>query len=73
MPTTITNRTFGRGELAQLYNPHLSPSAARKKLAMWIAYHPTLSKELEKAGLQPNQRTFTPKQVGIIFEALGEP
>ena len=68
-----TCKTIGRGQLAELYNPHLSPSAARKKLAMWIAYHPTLSKELEKAGLQPNQRTFTPRQVEIIFDALGEP
>ena len=68
-----TCKTIGRGQLAELYNPHLSPSAARKQLAAWMARHPTLLADLAKTGYDSKQRSFTPKQVELIFEALGEP
>ena len=68
-----TCKTIGRGQLAELYNPHLSPSAARKQLAAWMARHPTLLADLTKTGYDSKQRTFTPRQVEISFEALGEP
>ncbi len=68
-----TCKTIGRGQLAELYNPHLSPSAARKQLAAWMARHPTLLADLTKTGYDSKQRSFTPRQVEIIFEALGEP
>ena len=73
LKTTNKQRIYGRGELAKCYNPDLSDSAARKRLAQWIAFHPTLSADLAKAGFKPSQRIFTPRQVELIFEALGEP
>ncbi len=68
-----TVKTYGLGELAQKYNPQLTNSAARKKLYVWINRHPTLMSDLRKTGYTDKQRTFTPKQVELIFEALGEP
>lgn len=66
-------RTCNRTELALRYNPNLTASAARKRLAAWIARHPTLVSELRMAGFDERQRTYTPRQVAIIMEALGEP
>lgn len=66
-------RTCTRKELALRYNPNLTASAARKRLAAWIARHPTLLRELRMAGFDERQRTYTPRQVDIIMEALGEP
>ncbi len=66
-------KSFGRGELALRYNPHLTPSAARKKLNQWIAHHPTLAADLAQTGFTEKMRSYTPKQVSLIFEALGEP
>lgn len=68
-----TVKTYGLGELAQMYNPLLTNSAARKKLYVWMERHPTLMSDLRKTGYTAKQRTFTPLQVRLIFEALGEP
>lgn len=35
-------RTYGKGELAQLYCPNITTAAARKKLMSWIHYYPNL-------------------------------
>ena len=37
--TTFTIRAYGIGELAMLYNPHLSRRAAILQLWRWIIYH----------------------------------
>lgn len=66
-------RSYGKGELALLYNPHLTASAARKKLSAWMAFHPTLMDSLLRTGYDPSRRCFTPRQVELIVEALGEP
>lgn len=66
-------RAYGRTELAQLYNPHLSPGAAWQKLRAWITRYPSLWQQLFAAGYSPHQRVFTPRQVALIVEALGEP
>lgn len=70
---TTRQKTLGRSELALLYNPHLTSSAARKKLTLWMRVHPTLLTDLSRTGYTDKQRTFTPRQVELIFEALGEP
>lgn len=66
-------RAYGRTELAQAYNPHLSPGAAWQKLSLWINLYPSLSEQLSAIGYTPHQRVFTPRQVAMIVEALGEP
>ena len=44
-----------------------------KKLKLWIRRSPGLGERLAQTGYQNHQRTFTPRQVSLIVEALGEP
>ena len=66
-------RTYGKGELAQLYCPNVTIGAARKKLKVWMNYYPNLMDDLRSIGYSELSRTFTPAQVRLIVEALGEP
>ncbi|MBQ8874010.1 MAG: DUF4248 domain-containing protein [Bacteroides sp.] len=66
-------RMYGKTELALQYCPHLSASAARRKLMQWIELHPTLQETLQRYGLKESSRCFTPIQVRLIVEAIGEP
>ena len=70
---TFRLRAYGRTELAQAYNPHLSPGAAWQKLSLWIHLYPDLTERLKAIGYSPRRRVFTPRQVAMIVEALGEP
>lgn len=65
--------TYGRTELAQIYFPDLCPQAAFRKLNQWIDFHPTLRSELRALVTSDKTRTYTPAQVKLIFDALGEP
>ena len=66
-------RTYGKGELAQLYCPNITTAAARKKLMLWINLYPNLMDALHQAGFSGSTRSFTPAQVKLIVDALGEP
>ena len=66
-------RTYGKGELALLYTPHVTQAAACKKLMHWISLQPQLGEALKRYGLTASSRTFTPIQVRLIVEAIGEP
>ena len=70
---TFCVREYGRSELASLYSPGISSQSAWKKLKLWIKRSPGLGERLAQAGYQNHQRTFTPRQVSLIVEALGEP
>ena len=71
--TNFRIRAYGRTELAQLYNPHLAPSTAWHRLRAWIDRCPGLAGQLAASGYNGSQRTWTPAQVRLIVEALGEP
>jgi hypothetical protein len=73
MLETFKIRTMGKGELAQLYCPNITTAAARKKLMQWINLYPNLMDDLHRAGFSESSRSFTPAQVRLIVEALGEP
>lgn len=66
-------RAYGRTELAQMYSPNLQPESAYSRLRRWIAYNPRLSSCLMKDGRMPKRRVFTPEEVRIIIDCLGEP
>ena len=66
-------RAYGVGELAGLYNPHLSHRASVMQLRRWINQHGILKEKLTALGYHPGIRRFTPKQVACIVEHLGEP
>ena len=73
MDTHFQIRAYGKGELAQLYAPHVTPAAACRKLMHWISLQPQLVEDLKCYGFTAGSRTFTPIQVRLIVEALGEP
>ena len=66
-------KAYGRMELAMMYSPDITPTAAYIKLNRWIDRYPGLRKKLESAGHKSNSRQFTPAQVQLIVDALGEP
>ena len=66
-------RQYGRTELAQFYSPDITPESAWKKLKQWIGHYPGLDGRLRTLGYHPRQRIFTPAQVAVIVEAIGEP
>ncbi len=66
-------RTYGRTELAQLYNPLICSRSALRKLDQWIDRYPGLRVALVALGLLPGARCYTPAMVQIIVNALGEP
>lgn len=66
-------RSYSKSELAMLYSPFITPKAAVRKLNRWIAVKPGLEERLHDAGMLPNAKCYTPFQVFIIVEALGEP
>lgn len=44
-----------------------------RKLNQWIDFHPTLRSELHALVPSDKVRTYTPAQVQLIYNALGEP
>lgn len=64
---------MSKGHLAQLYAPDLTPHAAVNRLMHWIRIHPTLPGELARTGYRKTTKLFTPQQVYLIVESLGEP
>ena len=66
-------RSYGIGELASCYNPHISVGAARRKLMAWIHLQPALVEALQATGFSHKVRSFTPTQVRLIVAAIGEP
>ena len=71
--TDFRIRSYGRTELAQLYNPCLTPKAAYRKLVGWIDHYPGLAVRLAELGKLPGSRSYPPAQVREIVGALGEP
>jgi hypothetical protein len=72
--TNETLRTYGRMELALMYNPKLSSGHAWRKLKYWIEHNKALADALAQSGYNRSHRhSFTPKEVALIFEYLGEP
>lgn len=66
-------RSYGKGELATLYSPYVRQQSAVDKLNDWIHAFPGLEQRLEAIGLRKSSRSYTPAQVRMIVEALGEP
>ena len=66
----FTIRAYGRMELAQLYSPELTDIAAYRKMKKWIERCPGLQQRLYDLGYQ---RSYTPLEVRVIVDALGEP
>ena len=66
-------REYGRMELAQAYCPGIAPESAWRKFRKWIQQFPGLEERLGAIGYTSRSRSFTPAQVRMIVDALGEP
>ena len=66
-------RSYGKAELALLYQPFSTPETALKTLYRWIKGCPPLLQELESLHYQPRRHTFLIPEVKAIVKHLGEP
>jgi hypothetical protein len=66
-------KVYLKEELAVMYHPHMEPKAAMKKMRQWINLNPELKKRMKEAQLCAQMHWYTPKQVAILVEFLGEP
>lgn len=66
-------RSYGFGELAQLYFPCITKKSASVQLRRWIKKNKKLEIELFETEYKPGQKIITPKQVGKIIDHFGEP
>nr|WP_307758191.1 DUF4248 domain-containing protein [uncultured Mediterranea sp.] len=73
MEPTFEIRSYSKSELASLYSPYTTQKAAVRKLNRWIALQPDLQARLQATGITPCAKCYTPLQVRLIVEALGEP
>lgn len=65
---------YGKSELALLYFPNaLTASGALSNLKYWIRCNKALAKALKQCGMPPRCKSFTPKEVLLITQYLGEP
>ncbi|MCF0257876.1 DUF4248 domain-containing protein [Bacteroides heparinolyticus] len=65
--------SYGKGELASLYLPNVCQQTAVNRFNKWIRTSPGLEQRLMATGLRPTSRHYTPAQVKLIVDALGEP
>lgn len=67
-------KAYGKSELALQYFPDAaSAHTAVNHLMSWIHRHPVLSEGLARMGYRKSAKFFTPKEVAMIVEYLGEP
>lgn len=66
-------RSYGKGELAQCYIHGVQQQTAVKQFNEWIRTFPGLEERLLETGMSRTGRRYTPAQVRLIVDALGEP
>jgi len=70
----MNKRSYRKSELAMLYFPDSkTKGGALNNLNLWIRRNSQLSDALKACGMSPHSKTFTPKEVALIFHYLGEP
>jgi hypothetical protein len=66
-------RTFGFGELAQLYFPHVTKASASRMFSQWIHSCPELVTNLSELNWKKRAKYFTPKQVKLLMGHFDPP
>mgnify|MGYP002516268463 FL=1 len=67
-------KAYGKSDLALQYFPDAaSAHTAVNHLMSWIRRNPELTEGLVKLGYRKSAKYFTPKEVAMIVEYLGEP
>ncbi len=66
-------RTYGKSDLALLYNPGMCAREAMRTLKRWMLRNENLYKELLEVGYRKSCKILTPREVGVIIHYLGAP
>lgn len=66
-------KQYTKKELGLMYFPDSTPETARHHLMNWIKRNCSLLDALQKAGYNAYAHDFSPRQIRLIFEYLGEP
>ena len=66
-------RTFGFGELAQLYFSHITKASASRMFSQWIYQSPELIAKLSELNWRKRAKYFTPKQVKVLVRQFDPP
>ena len=69
----FTVSSYGKAELALLYQPLSTPESAMKTLYRWINRCPMLVAELKSMNYNARRHTFLKPEVEAIVKHLGEP
>lgn len=64
---------YTKKELALMYFPDSTPRTAVGHLMTWICRCKPLVEDLEASGYEKSAKAFSPRQVKLIVEYLGEP
>ena len=64
---------MNKQELALQYFPEASPKVAVRHLMRWIIRCAPLLHDLEATGYHATQKSFTWRQVQLVYRHLGEP
>lgn len=59
--------------VALLYFPNSKPESAEKHLMVWIKRCKPLLELLRENGYQNTNKVFTPKELELVFNYLGDP
>lgn len=66
-------RSYGFGELAQMYFPSISKKSAAAQFRRWIRTSKTVLPILENLGYRIGNRLLTPAHVKVLVDEFGEP
>lgn len=73
MEKKFETRTYGFGELAQLYFPHVNKASASRMFSLWIYNSPELVVKLTELNWKKRAKYFTPKQVNVLLGHFDPP
>ena len=66
-------KSYHKADLALMYHPGLSAVAAMGKMRRWINRNPELKRRMHEVQVSVLNHSYTPREVAIIVEFLGEP
>lgn len=67
-------KQYRKSELALMYFPECeTKEGALSNLKSWIKGNHELHEALRQCAMPPRKKSFTPKEVALIFHFLGEP
>lgn len=66
-------KSYGFGELAQMYFPSISKKSAAAQFRKWIRTSKTVLPILENLGYKIGNRLLTPAHVKVLVDEFGEP